>query len=102
MNRPIFPQFFRGKYQYAIIPYFVIFNDSKGLIRFTEANTIGNNTAVVLLNFTDAAYHPIFLKLIKFVPNESVFDSCSAFNDIFFINKIKRILKQVIQRLKIE
>ena len=69
-QRPVIAQAFRCQYQNAIIAFLVVLNDGERLIGLAQADAVGDDSALVLLELTDGAHHGVLLEVVELVPDD--------------------------------
>ena len=95
-KRPVFANFLGAENQNTVISQLVVLDNRQGFERFSKANAIGNNTAVVLFDLVNCPEYAIMLKPLEFTPNESILNASSGLDDLVFFEFANVLTKDVV------
>ena len=76
----------------------MIFNYCEGLESLTQTHAVGDDAAVEFLQLVDRTKDAVSLKLVKLVPDDSLFDACLGFDDLVFRDFFQRVMEDAEQR----
>ena len=69
INRPVLAQLFGAQHQHTVVAQLKVFDDSQRGIGLTQAHAVGQDAAVVCVDFLYRTLDAIFLKFKKCFPN---------------------------------
>ena len=69
VNRPVLTQFLGAQNQHAVVAQLEVFDDGQRRIGFAQADAVGQDAAVVLIDFLYRAFDAIFLKVKQRLPD---------------------------------
>ena len=64
VKRPVLAEFLRAQNHDAVIAEFVVLDDRQGFKGFAEADTVGDDAAVVLFDLVNCAEYAVPLKAV--------------------------------------
>ena len=97
IDRPVIPKTPWTQNKHSVIPQFVIFDDCERFKCFAQADTVGDDAAIIFFQLVDCAENSIFLELVKFFPDQVFFDPGFGLDDFFLIQFPQSIAENMIQ-----
>ena len=94
---PVVAQFLGTEYQHRLVPVLVVLYHRQGGKCFAKPHTVGQDTAIELLQLVDDGQGGILLKIIEFVPNLTRFESGGLVGQHILRKIFQKLIKYIVE-----
>ena len=101
VDAPVLMELLGSQHQHAVVSQLIVLDNRQRREGLAQADTIGNDAAIILFNFINGTHDTIFLELVEFVPDYSVLDAGTGLENIVLCQFPKVLVKHMIESDKI-
>ena len=100
-QHPIFPQALRAQHQHILVELLIVLDNGERLEGLPKADTVGDDTAVILLQLTNRADNGVLLKIVELAPNHRL-EKTRVFTRIMVQSILKEMPEDVVESQEID
>ena len=94
---PVGLELFGAQDEHVLVAHLVVLDDAQGAEGLTQAHAVGQDAAVVLLEFVDGADDRVALEVVELVPNDGVLEADLFIGQIVFVDLFQEVVEDVVK-----
>ena len=99
---PVGLELFGAKDEHVLVAHLVVLDDSQCAEGLAQAHAVGQDAAVVFLEFVDGADDRVALEIVELVPNDGVFEADLFVGQIVFVDLFQEVVEDVVERDEVD
>ena len=100
-QRPVVPQALGTQHQHAGVSLLVVLDNGERLVGLAQADAVGDDAALVLLELADGAHHGVLLEVVELVPHGGIREVLHR-GDRVLLGVVEVVPEQVVEREEID
>ena len=102
VGHPVIAEFFGTEHQHPQVAVLIILDNGQSSESLAKAHTVGQDTAVILLQFADDGQHRILLEGIEFIPDQTVLETICFVWQVVLADIFQEIVEDVVECKEVE